>query len=604
MSSSPERKSGKASSSPSRTRGPVRSLKACDQVTHRRGPKRKVSRLVLENNSISPHSRSIPVETSDPQTCTESDVETSWTSLQSPAGPSSSISSQPSTLIPAHAGPSQVPTSVDWTTDSLMGFPLSWPEWTFGEFTPRGSPTPHDPSTGQTDGDLTKDITAFLESHPRMPAPQSDTVGVESVVDSACEHLSDPHLIKDLQMPEVDELVRQKLQVFFAYLWWYAPNVEEQATFAAFDRQDHDRSIKFRALVLAMGAMATSFGLRLAANKDKVQGIAQTYLKSAQMANALADPYGDTAVADVATAHILYMTCVYLGTEQQAWLHLQQALTRGQLLGLDAWDDPPLERPQYWSTRLKLYYTLCNAERFHAFLQPRIGNQSQVLRYAGRPWEHTQAFRARLDPSTLSRFPKFHIEMLNLMDEKVVYCWQKRCGAALRGCNMWTIEQIIHLQRQLGHLFDEAISGRLTMFDSRPGGAVGETSNVVINLAWLRDIVWTICKTHGMVSLHNVHPELRVSFVHDNLKAIWDFRESGLNAETDPALDFSFRLHSITMTAVEVVEQYGRHPGSSHGKTIRDELVPYVTKCLSLFLHLNGSGSYTTQLVKALARLC
>ena len=129
--------------------------------------------------------------------------------------------------------------------------------------------------------------------------------------------------------------------------------------------------------------------------------------------------------------------------------------------------------------------------------------------------------------------------------------------------------------------------------------------------------MWNLCHSHGLIKLDHVHPLLRVEFVLDNLQAIWDFRESGITLQLDPALDFAFRIFPITLTAVEVIVKYGSSL-SSKGRTFREELLPYVKQCLTMFLQLvspllpplilcanleNEMGSYTMELVRAMARI-
>lgn len=81
------------------------------------------------------------------------------------------------------------------------------------------------------------------------------------------------------------------------------------------------------------------------------------------------------------------------------------------------------------------------------------------------------------------------------------------------------------------------------------------------------------------------HPELRVTLVIENLRQVWAFRESNATAEYDLALDWTFKLFDMTMTAVEIIEQASSNVLELDFATdVRKELLPFVSKCLALFL--------------------
>jgi len=106
-----------------------------------------------------------------------------------------------------------------------------------------------------------------------------------------------------LDIPEPEDMFRQRIQSFFTYLWWYVPNIEEEATFDALDRKEHLGSIKFRALVLAMGAMSTMVDLRLSPRDRPTDlDITSAYLQRAQAADGLADCLRNTTLSDVVTS--------------------------------------------------------------------------------------------------------------------------------------------------------------------------------------------------------------------------------------------------------------------------------------------------------------
>ena len=291
-------------------------------------------------------------------------------------------------------------------------------------------------------------------------------------------------------MPETDDLVLPKLHTFFTLLWWYTPHVEEKATFAAFRERYHERSMSFRTLVLAMCAMATSYALRLSTDRERQvdSSLIRAYFNRANEASSLSDCHGGTTIADVVSSHILFMAYTFMGDQQMAWVHLQQALTRAQVLRIDDWKTPDPANPTWRTPRLKLFYTLCNAERLHVFLQRPSDTHPQRLRFTGNPWELTKAFRARLPSSALAHFPEFHARMLSLVDERVLVCWREQCEVASEtGCHLWTEQSATTLQEQLGELFDDTICGRLNLFDTRPEGPPGEMHSLVINLGWLRE---------------------------------------------------------------------------------------------------------------------
>lgn len=161
-------------------------------------------------------------------------------------------------------------------------------------------------------------------------------------------------------LPETEQPVRERLQFYFAYLSEYCAVLDERETFAAFDRNEQSRSIKFRALLLSVAALAATVKRVSCCEEGMLSesDLVYTYLQDDHRANALADSTGDTTLADVATSLHLFTAWEWLEDHERSWVHLQQALTRAQTLKVDESFDPPNGSPIFLTTRLTLYYTL------------------------------------------------------------------------------------------------------------------------------------------------------------------------------------------------------------------------------------------------------
>lgn len=91
-------------------------------------------------------------------------------------------------------------------------------------------------------------------------------------------------------------------------------------------------------------------------------------------------------------------------------------------------------------------------------------------------------------------------------------------------------------------------------------------------------LFWNICRSHSLVSSVSEHPELQTSLVVQNLRKVWEFRESKATAERDPGLDWSFKLRDIILTAIDII--------ADGGNPVKEELLPLVTKGMELFLRI------------------
>ena len=349
----------------------------------------------------------------------------------------------PSPPLPAIA---QHGNGVEATTtgiDALLSLDLiPWHEWTFG-----------------------------APSRPVSPPPPFGP-HIESLVQTAlCDPPSAAHLSSPF--PEPDEVLRARLEYWFRELPVFVFALNRDELLAAFDNGLHRRHVRVCAVVLAMATMASSI-------PRTDSGVARSYIREAVRCNALiACEEAPTALMDVVTSLFLWTAWQTLGDHERAWMYLQEALSRAQACGLDGLHRST-ETPS--ALRLRLLYWLVINERVYAFLRPTAKAHDQGLRIVGDPWNLTETYRSRLPPDALHGFPIHHTQVLSLADERVVACWLKRC----QHCTTWTAESATSMQRQFGIHLDAALTGQSTLFDARVGGVTGETSNLVVSIAWLR----------------------------------------------------------------------------------------------------------------------
>ena len=182
-------------------------------------------------------------------------------------------------------------------------------------------------------------------------------------------------------LPESSEAIRNRLANFFPVMASYIPVLSAVDMLDAFDKEMHQRSIHFRALVLstvALGAtvsiiatrrktIPTGTGCEVRCNKfapAPTKDLVYTYLTEAKRANSLPDSVSphESSVSGIVTCIHLFMAFEWLKDHDSSWQYLQMAITRAQKLKIDQWGEEVVaasdERRMFLSTRLRIFYLL------------------------------------------------------------------------------------------------------------------------------------------------------------------------------------------------------------------------------------------------------
>ncbi|ORY24491.1 hypothetical protein BCR39DRAFT_546817 [Naematelia encephala] len=406
---------------------------------------------------------------------------------------------------------------------------------------------------------------------PACPLP------AESVVHQATKYHTDVLLMLTVPpYPEPHEKLRHRLVSFFHILAPYMPMLHQGELMAAFEAEEQDRSIHFRALTLSMFAMAAASGLHrstylTAENETSLESpdeagmseqVKTAYLRDAQLANSLCDSDGNISIANVTTSLHLFLTFEWLKDHNRSWSYLQQAVTRAQELKIDHVahietnhgpdGNGPACDTAWWATRLRLYYILTLIERSHALLRPASVWHAQALRLPGRPWIDTCHLRESLPTFALNGVQVQHVRSLDVVDDRVIKCWREK-----QACGRWTTDAAVTVQLELGQHLNDIISSRFA--SHKDMWHEGRLVNAVMTVAHLRTVIYEICVTHSLIdpdSRHQVlHPSFVVEILRQAIQSTSITRAVQRTAMSDGSRDTFGKLYDMTMITLNHVDK-------------------------------------------------
>lgn len=174
------------------------------------------------------------------------------------------------------------------------------------------------------------------------------------------------------ELPEPDATLRGWLTYWLRHMWAGDVTIDGAELLAVFDAGHHHRAYHFRALVLALVAAATTH-VHLAKSANMISaeqspssrppGMHDVYLAMAtQCVACLPSSVGDITLSDITACLILQNVWRFVEGQQPgtSWSLMQQAITKGELLGLHDWHARALARRStpVSALRLRIFYWL------------------------------------------------------------------------------------------------------------------------------------------------------------------------------------------------------------------------------------------------------
>ena len=123
----------------------------------------------------------------------------------------------------------------------------------------------------------------------------------------------------------------------------------------------------------------------------------------------------------------------------------------------------------------------CVVERAHALLRPPHMSHNQALRFPGRPWLLTTAYRESVPRAALAGLQTGHVRLFELVTDTLIGCSSGRCVPS--ACTRWNRDAALDLQTQLEEQLDDALLG------SQPAQSTPEF-DLIYHAVWAMSTAW------------------------------------------------------------------------------------------------------------------
>ncbi|EPQ30683.1 uncharacterized protein PFL1_01584 [Pseudozyma flocculosa PF-1] len=422
---------------------------------------------------------------------------------------------------------------------------------------------------------------------------QDSTPGSVSYSDiSAIDPQSDSH-------PLADSVLIPTIALFFERLQSIMPVFTRAWIFSKLDQNEHHVDPQFGSMLIAMSAFAliqpveASDPVAIHARKRRVRKLLQEAVRMRTSAFFGENPSLEATM----TSFFIFGTLFGLGEENAAWFRLREAVTLGHLLRLhepaayESLDKAEQER------RLRAYWLLAITERAYAI------QSGHSITFRGNPRAATAAIRRKFDVSQLEDFPNIQSRLFDVVDEKFVDCWNKKCPG--KGCTYLDAERAISLHAAIigaeedpdprplsgadGDARGERNGGHPTAAHSNPaatssssaagagpkvkqehrGSSAGYAStsdwhkakvqkaDVDVTRQWLLNRLWLTCLSHELLTPDNEHSCLRIDYAIDIARETLRVCNAlSLRSMEAHGIGLTRKLNDIAQTLVVVCREF------------------------------------------------
>ncbi|KAI3486143.1 hypothetical protein L1887_50284 [Cichorium endivia] len=137
----------------------------------------------------------------------------------------------------------------------------------------------------------------------------------------------------------------------------------------------------------------------------------------------------------------IFGTLFGLGEENAAWFRLREAVTLGYLLRIHETSSYENLDKDEQERRLRAYLLLAITERAYAI------QSGSSITFRGNPRKATDSIRRKFDVAQLQDFPNLQSRLFDVVDEKFVDCWNRKCPGP--GCDYLDAQRAVQLHRAI-----------------------------------------------------------------------------------------------------------------------------------------------------------
>lgn len=292
----------------------------------------------------------------------------------------------------------------------------------------------------------------------------------------------------------------------------------------------------------------------------------------------------------------IFGTLFGLGEENAAWFRLREAVTLGYLLRIhETQSYENLEKDEQ-ERRLRAYLLLAITERAYAI------QSGSSITFRGNPRKATDSIRRKFDVAQLQDFPNLQSRLFDVVDEKFVDCWNRKCPGP--GCDYLDANRAIHLHRAIKESDEDEQKEKESFHRDRTSsssGAIRRESNyhrhhpygggnshfsgvtkaedpssngahtsksdwdkskvqkadVEVTRQWLLNRLWMTCRSHDLLTADAIEEPLRIDYAIDIARETLRICNSlSLRSMEAHGIGLTRKLNDIAQTLVIVCRDY------------------------------------------------
>ncbi|PWY98865.1 hypothetical protein BCV70DRAFT_164252 [Testicularia cyperi] len=426
-------------------------------------------------------------------------------------------------------------------------------------------------------------VLDVLGQSSHMLGPIS-TPGSVSYSDSEYPSSNEPH-------PLSDSVLIPSIALFFERLQSIMPVFTRSWIFGKIDRGEHRTDPQLGAMLIALSAFAltqpveASDPVDSSARKRRVRRLLEESVKMRSSALFGSNP----SLEGIMTSFFIFGTLFGLGEENAAWFRLREAVTLGYLLRIHETSSyEHLDRDEQ-ERRLRAYLLLAITERAYAI------QSGSSITFRGNPRKATDAIRRKFDASQLQDFPNLQSRLFDVVDEKFVDCWNRKCPGP--GCDYLDAKRAVQLHRAIKESDEDEQMEAMSFYRDRCEGGTGQCqgvgndaqhgggfhngssgmgnggggvaptggwdkakvqkADVEVTRQWLLNRLWMICRSHGLLTADAAEHPLRIDYAIDIARETLRVCNAlSLRSMEAHGIGLTRKLNDIAQTLVIVCRDY------------------------------------------------
>ncbi|KAK9242745.1 hypothetical protein V1506DRAFT_546575 [Lipomyces tetrasporus] len=302
------------------------------------------------------------------------------------------------------------------------------------------------------------------------------------------------------------------------------------------------------------------------------------------------------SVDNILTSFFLFMCLDNRQLPHAAWLRLREAVTLAEIMEAQSRNDETITVEE-WRKRATLYRMLAVTEHAHAVARKYALSQNLLSRL------QRSAFLTQ-HQSHLGAFGVTKLASLyGVVDVDILDCWNGKCAASsANDCAKFTAERALSMHRLISEVYNESDADDNLLSED-------QIADIAISQQWLRNRVWNVCHSHGLLSEEDSPDgcrELNIAYVidiaRDTMRISKNFAVENFEVH---GIGNIVKFYDIASSAVVVVSCY---PSLWKTRIEDSKLVPSDIEVLNQFIALlatlgGGQHPYLVPLMMAVAGL-